>query len=198
MDETPVTYSVLGDFHHCLHHGAELGEVVACAQYIQSEGRYQTVTIFNEATGESTDLDPRGGDADRQVVIERLSPPRPGPGRPKLGVISREISLLPRHWDWLNLQPGGASAAIRRLVDQARKEHPHEGEDRKAKDIACRFMGMVAGDLPGYEAANRALYAGRLAEVRTLTVAWPGGIGEMLGRLIDRAERLQELVRNPA
>ncbi|MFY0534142.1 DUF2239 family protein [Nannocystis pusilla] len=45
-------------------------------------------------------------------------PARTGPGRPKLGVVSREVSLLPRHWEWLERQPSGSR---RRCADSSRR-----------------------------------------------------------------------------
>jgi hypothetical protein len=105
---------------------------------------------------------------------------RSGPGRPKLGVVSREISLLPRHWDWLEEQPNGASAALRRLVDQARKREPGEQRARLAREAAGRFMSAMAGNFPGYEEASRALYAGNRSRFEELTLNWPRDIREYI------------------
>ena len=96
-----------------------------------------------------------------------------GPGRPRLGVVAREVTLLPRHWDWLNDQPGGASAALRRLVDQARKANAGRDRIRRAQEATYRFMSAMAGDEPGFEEATRALFAGRPAVFDALTDAWP-------------------------
>jgi len=93
-----------------------------------------------------------------------------GPGRPKLGVVPREVTLLPRHWDWLSAQSGGASVALRKLVDAARKD-PRE-RARAARDSAYRFMTTLAGDAPGFEDAVRALYAGDRQGFETHTRAW--------------------------
>jgi hypothetical protein len=111
-------------------------------------------------------------------VLARALPARPrsGPGRPKLGVVSREVSLLPRHWDWLEQQPNGASAALRRLVDQARKQNPDKQRARLAMDAAMRFMTSMAGDLPGYQEASRALYASNCEQFETLMRDWPNDI----------------------
>lgn len=107
--------------------------------------------------------------------------PMPGPGRPKLGVVSREISLLPRHWEWLETQPNGASAAIRRLVDQARAM-PGEKE-RRGREAAGRFLTAMAGNLPGYEEVTRALYGGDGERFVTLMAEWPADIREYAARL---------------
>ena len=121
----------------------------------------------------------------RQVDFNWREPEKPqaGPGRPKLGVVSREISLLPRHWEWLEAQPNGASAAIRRLVDQARAM-PGETE-RRRREAAGRFLTAMAGNLPGYEEATRALYAGDLEKLVSLMAGWPADIGEYAARLAE-------------
>ncbi len=105
-------------------------------------------------------------------------PSKPGPGRPKLGVVGREVTLLPRHWDWLSAQPGGASVTLRKLVEAARKQGQGEQKIRQTQDVAYRFMYAIAGDLPGFEEAARALYAwdlGRLEEIdRRMAPGYPG------------------------
>ena len=128
--------------------------------------------IFEDQTGRQVDFDLRGAVGE---VVARASPARSrsGPGRPKLGVVSREISLLPRHWDWLEQQPNGASAALRRLVDEARKREPGEQRARLAKEAAGRVMSAMAGNLPGYEEACRALYAGNRTVFEDLIRHWP-------------------------
>ncbi len=80
-------------------------------------------------------------------------------GRPKLGVKGREVTLLPRHWEWLDAQQGGASATIRRLVENAKKEAVEHEASRAAQDATYRFVSAIAGNLPGYEEAIRALFA---------------------------------------
>ena len=96
-----------------------------------------------------------------------------GRGRPKLGVVAREITLLPRHWDWLAAQPGGASATLRRLVENARRDGGADGRQRAAREAAYRFLSAVAGNLPGYEEALRALFAGDAARFETQMADWP-------------------------
>jgi len=96
-----------------------------------------------------------------------------GRGRPKLGVVAREITLLPRHWDWLAAQPGGASATLRRLVENARRDGGADGRQRAAREAAYRFLSAVAGNLPGYEEALRALFAGDAAHFETQMADWP-------------------------
>lgn len=121
------------------------------------------VLIFDDATGRVVDLDLR------QTPVE---PPARRPGRPKLGVESREVTLLPRHWEWLNGQPGGASAALRRLVEAARRETAGQDAARRAQEAAYRFMTALAGDAPGYEEAARALFARDEARFAEMTGAF--------------------------
>ncbi|MBS8225048.1 DUF2239 family protein [Vannielia litorea] len=109
--------------------------------------------IFSDLTGRETDLDLSGGPA---AVAARYAPAPRGRGRPKLGVVPREVTLLPRHWDWLASQRGGASATLRRLVEEAMKRP----DPAAARDAAYSFCTAIAGDLPGFEEAMRALYAG--------------------------------------
>ncbi|QLG09508.1 DUF2239 family protein [Deinococcus sp. D7000] len=133
------------------------------------------VFTFDDQTGRQIDFDLRGS---LQDVLERYAPApaKTGPGRPKLGVVAREVTLLPRHWEWLEGQRGGASAALRRLIDEARKADP-DGERRRAAMAATdRFLGVIAGDLPGYEEAGRALYAGNGEAFEAQLQGWPEDI----------------------
>ena len=142
--------------------------------------------IFEDRSGRQVDFDLRG--PLHEVVARALpAPPRLGPGRPKLGVVSREISLLPRHWEWLEQQPNGASAVLRRLVDEARKREPGEQRARLARQAADRFMSAMAGNLPGYEEASRALYAANRAQFEDLITHWPRDIRAYLKRRAEEA-----------
>lgn len=138
--------------------------------------------VFDDATGRQEDFDLRGTAA--QVLARALPEQRTGPGRPRLGVVSREISLLPRHWEWLEEQPSGASAAIRRLVDEARRREQGRNRVRLALDAAARFMSAMAGNLPGYEEATRALYAKDRAKLEGLICKWPHDVREHILKLI--------------
>lgn len=174
-----------------------LGEVALAVR--RSSGTTETILVFDNATGRIIDLDLRGSEAE---IPERLSEPpkthagrhrprsdtafgspepEPEPvpktrGRPKLGVVAREVTLLPRHWDWLADQPGGASATLRRLVDEARKAPSPRQQRRAAQDAAYHFMQAIAGDLPGYEEATRALFADDRASLENRITAWPDDI----------------------
>ncbi|WP_175728608.1 DUF2239 family protein [Burkholderia ambifaria] len=144
-----------------------------------------TILIFDDATGRAIDLDLRGT-ADEIRARYAAAPadasapagedePR-GRGRPKLGVVSREVTLLPRHWDWLAAQPGGASVALRKLVEDARRTHAAADRRRDAQARAYHFMSAIAGDLPGFEEAARALYANDLARLAELIAGWPDDV----------------------
>ncbi len=115
-----------------------------------------------------------------------IAAPR-GPGRPRLGVVAREVTLLPRHWEWLGGQPGGASVALRKLVEQARKANGGRDRQRRAQEAAYRFMSALAGDLAGFEEAIRALFAGDRARFDQLVAPWPVDVGEYARRLGARA-----------
>jgi len=127
--------------------------------------------------------------SDHTGAVQPLAPPRPSRaaparGRPRLGVAAREVTLLPRHWDWLSAQPGGASATLRRLVEAAaRAPESPEAARRRAADAACAVISALAGDAPGAEAAVRALYAGDRAAFHRETAAWPGDVRDYLARL---------------
>jgi hypothetical protein len=160
----------------------------AASQVAAAARSRQDVLIFADETGERVELDARTG----QLALrnaEPVSPPaRPGRGRPRLGVVAREVTLLPRHWNWLGAQPGGASAALRRLVEDARRSHAGADRARQAQQAVYAVMHALAGDLPGFEEATRALYAIDDARFDALVTHWPEAIGDYVRRL-STAER---------
>jgi hypothetical protein len=155
-----------------------------------------TVLIFDDHSSELIEVDFRGSADD---VARRLAgppgvsaaiasdyveaAPSRGPGRPKLGVVAREVTLLPRHWEWLNSQPGGASVALRKLVEEARRVHAGRDRVRQSQEAAYRFMSAMAGDLPGFEEAARALFASRRERFDELVDLWPIDIREHTRKL---------------
>ncbi|MBX3604725.1 MAG: DUF2239 family protein [Piscinibacter sp.] len=159
------------------------GTRVAVAQALaaaQREGRPGPLLVFDDRSGEQIDLDTRGSDRDIQARYGTADGPPPddasprrGRGRPRLGVVAREVTLLPRHWEWLAAQPGGASVALRRLVEAARKATPDRAEARRRHERAYRFMAAIAGDLAGFEEACRALFADDRPRFEAETGAWP-------------------------
>lgn len=155
---------------------------VAIAIKIATGAIADPIVIFDNATGKSLDIDLRG--SHREVVarlpqlsavephVEASTEPR-GRGRPKLGVVAREVTLLPRHWEWLSAQPGGASVALRKLVENARRASGDRDRQRAARDAAYHFMSTMAGDRPGFEEASRALFAGDQRRFTELIANWP-------------------------
>jgi hypothetical protein len=142
------------------------------------------VLIFDDRTSRVIEVDFRGTRddvlrraADRDLAEESAAGAPAAsarrPGRPRLGVVAREVTLLPRHWDWLNSQPGGASVTLRRLVEDAKRVSDGKDRTRQAQDAAYRFMSAMAGDMPGFEEAARALFAGDLARFQEETAPWP-------------------------
>lgn len=115
--------------------------------------------------------------------------PARGPGRPKLGVVAREVTLLPRHWEWLATQPGGASVALRKLVEVARRDSETRDRVRHASAVAYRFMSTIAGHEAGFEEASRALFAGDQAGFDVLIAGWPVDVQHHLKRLAADAFR---------
>jgi hypothetical protein len=128
------------------------------------------VLVFDDKTGAQIDLDLRG--KVRKAEHEEAAEPR-GRGRPRLGVIAKEVTLLPQHWDWLNLQPGGASVALRKLVDEARRTSGDRDRVRASQEAAYRFLSATAGNLPGFEEATRALFAYDRRKFSQLIADWP-------------------------
>lgn len=119
-------------------------------------------------------------DTGRQVDFDwsAPAPPKPGPGRPKLGVVSTEVTLLPRHWEWLNAQPGRASATLRRLVEQAMRA---EATDPKARrDALGKILWALAGNLAGFEEACRCLYADDRPGLQGFADRWPGDLPDLV------------------
>ena len=177
-----------------------LDDVVRRSKDRLDRGEEKRIALFDDETGHPVDIDYSGSLAE---VVARLGAhpmaarpaavpgKRRGPGRPKLGVVSREISLLPRHWSWLAEQRGGASVTLRKLVDAARKGNPAQAQSRKAIDAAHRFMWDMAGDQPGFEEASRALFAHNFDTFAQLVSEWPAGIREQLERFTSRARSVE-------
>jgi uncharacterized protein len=152
--------------------GSHLDVALAVRAALQG-GTPQPVLIFEDQTGSQVDFDLRGTDEDIAARLEPSQESKRSSGRPKLGVIAREVTLLPRHWEWLGDQPGGASVTLRKLVDAARKVETEHGSVRRAQRAADRFMSAMVGNEPGYEEASRALYSGDRLRFFELTDKWP-------------------------
>ena len=162
-----------------------LAEVALAIKAATSRDPTASALVFDDVTGRAIDLDLRGTD---DAVVQRLDnhpgpgsgppqvPEKRGPGRPKLGVVAREVTLLPRHWDWLSTQPGGASVALRKLVDEARRANRDSDRARRAQEAAYRFMSAMAGNESGFEEATRALFAADRARYDAMIGSWPADV----------------------
>jgi uncharacterized protein len=172
----------------------DLTHVAQKTKKLIDRGERAPILILDSITSRPIEIDFRGTTAN---VLSRLTAPpksiEPSPtepkriGRPKLGVVPREVTLLPRHWEWLNCQPGGASVALRRLVEEARKVNAPQDKKREAQESAYRFMTALAGNLPGYEEALRAMYAGNRQAFNQSTRKWPKHIRDHTRTLARRA-----------
>lgn len=157
---------------------------------VLDRGEQAPVFIFDHETSRLVEVDFRGTPDE---VRSRLAPgpvpqaaPR-GPGRPKLGVVAREVTLLPRHWEWLNAQPGGASVALRKLVEDARRNNADKDRVRQAQDAAFRFLTAMAGNEPGFEESLRALFAGNRERFYECSDLWPSDVRDHARYLADPA-----------
>ena len=171
-----------GDEAYVVFHGQRrvaVGSRLDAALAAQRLAGEAGVLIFRP-DGRGVDFDLSGGP---EALAARLAPPSEAPrgrGRPKLGVTAREVTLLPRHWDWLASQPGGASVALRKLVEAARRESEGPDRIRAAREAAYRFASAIGGDLPGFEEAMRALFAGDGAGFEARIQAWPEDVAAQL------------------
>jgi len=157
------------------------GTPAEVALAIKHAGDLHTILAFDDATGRVIDFNVRGTDADISARYATPAAPAPdeaprGRGRPKLGVVAREVTLLPRHWEWLASQPGGASVVLRRLVEQERRTGGSKQQRRAAQEVAYKFMSAIAGDLPGFEEATRALFADNRTRFEEQIADWPDDI----------------------
>jgi hypothetical protein len=174
-----------------------LAEVAAATKAVLDAGTDAPILIFDD-TSRIVEVDFRGTLAD---VLARVPQPEAPPatepelteaprgrGRPKLGVVSREVTLLPRHWQWLATQPGGASVTLRKLVETAKRANLDKDRIRQCQEAACRFMTVMAGDRPGFEEATRALFKGDGQRFEDEIKAWPKDIAEQTRKLAALAQ----------
>ena len=177
-----------------------LAEVALAVLKASKSPATEPIVIFDDANGRPIDLDLRGTERD---IVARLPQPASNPetaaddlpeprgrGRPKLGVVAREVTLLPRHWEWLGAQSGGASVALRKLVEEARRASGDRDRSRAARDAAYHFMSVMAGNLAGFEEASRALFADDRRRFVELIAGWPGDVRDHIVKLAfsDRVE----------
>ena len=173
--QTPVFTVFLGSKR--LASGA-LSNVALAAKKAIDKGTQLPVLIYNDATGRAVDIDTRGNDGEILSRLARpIQEPQPrGRGRPKLGVVAREVTLLPRHWQWLGSQPGGASVAIRKLVEAARRTNQAADQRRERQEAAYHFILSIAGNSLNFEEACRALFADDALRFRELIASWPADV----------------------
>lgn len=161
-----------------------LADVAVAAAHAEQAGN-DNVLVFSDATGEQVDLDLRGTP---EAIARRYRPagvPARGRGRPKLGVIAREVTLLPEQWEWLASQPGGASVALRKLVQEARRTSTARDRMRRAQERSYKVMVALAGNLPAFEEAARALFGNDMAALRAKMKGWPRDVRNHVLRLAD-------------
>lgn len=187
----------------------ELRLVALKAWEVAHSDQSAALLIFDDSTSKLIEIDLRGTTealSGRLSAMEVAAAPatdlaisdeaRRGPGRPKLGVVAREVTLLPRHWDWLGIQPGGASVALRKLVEQARKSNQGADRLRHAQEAAYRFMSAMAGNEAGFEEAARALFAGNWELFSTHIDSWPIDVRNHAKKLAVRVFDEEELKRS--
>ena len=182
---TPTAIAFEGD--HRIAEGS-LADVAVAVRKRAGKGTHETIMVFDHASGRTLNLDLTGAEKDvraryaeavmaaAEAPADQLPATPRGPGRPRLGVVPREVTLLPRHWDWLNAQPGGASVALRKLVEEARKTRGQTDTLRARQEATYRFLSAIAGDWRNYEETTRALYADDADRFRALTEDWPGDV----------------------
>ena len=185
----------------CLVASGSINETVLRVKQLLDQEEFAEILIFEDQSGQQIDFDFRGTPDE---VLHRLTShphfasaaaapkPRTGPGRPKLGVVCREISLLPRHWEWLERQPSGISASLRRQTEEAMKRGAGKEHARLAREAAGKFMWTMAGNLPGFEEASRALYAADRPRLEGIVRTWPEDVRNHLVRLFDESVRLEK------
>jgi hypothetical protein len=174
----------------------DLHMVARAAKETLDRRRDTVVLVFDSSSG-PVEIDFRGSvddvlarlpNPERAVAAEDVAQPAPrGPGRPKLGVVAREVTLLPRHWEWLAQQSGGASVALRRLVDEARRANKDKDRVRQAREAAYRFIAAMGENKPHYEEVARALFAGDAERFQGWTAAWPADVRDHARRLAATA-----------
>ncbi|MBC8133273.1 MAG: DUF2239 family protein [Deltaproteobacteria bacterium] len=179
----------------------DIKDVILAIKAVLDAGETETVLVFDDQTGDQVDFDLRG--TPQEALVRLGAHPmfssvqtqfglRPGPGRPKLGVVCREVSLLPRHWDWLDQHSGGVSSTLRRLIDEAKKRGQGKELARAARNAAGKFMWAMAGNFPNFEEASRALFARDDKTLRKLIRAWPADIRKHVERSIGEAADLEK------
>lgn len=177
--------------HKRIASGEILDVVVKVKKFLKNDSKTQ-ILIFDDLTSNQVEVDLRGTTENVTRRLDALlantdGEKKSGPGRPRLGVTPKEVTLLPEHWEWLARQPGGASVTLRKLVEEAKKKNHARDLIRHAQEVAYKFMTVMAGDLPLYEEALRALYAGESKKFEKMIADWPRDIQEYVRNLANPA-----------
>src|SRR5580700_10604600 len=186
MSQHPNIVAFAGE--HCIAAG-DLARVARAARKFAAAGSHKPILAFDAMTGEQIDLDLCGTDEHQppkrssSAASGRAQEEPRGPGRPKLGVVAREVTLLPRHWEWLASQPGGASVALRKLVEHGMKANRSKDQLRRAQEAAYRFLSAMAGNEPWFEEAIRALFGGQQKRFLATIEPWPADIRDHAKKL---------------
>lgn len=172
--KSEFSYTAFGNGKLIVHGG--LDEVVLKIKRWNDKNSTGSLLVFNDFTGKTMEFDLRGSEKDVLQRIEMFLPQETavavGPGRPKLGVVTREVSLLPQHWEWLASQPEGASGALRKLVEGAKKNSSTKETVKQVQERTYKIMSILAGDFPQYEEALRALYRKNEEGFKQHIAAW--------------------------
>lgn len=182
--------------NRCIASGIPENVATQVKRFIDSHP-VEPVLVFDAKTSAVVDMDCRGSLSDvlarlpidnvqkTETALKEEAPVKTGAGRPKLGVVPREVTLLPRHWEWLATQPGGASVTLRKLVEHASRAARETDRMRQVQEATYKFMSAMAGDLSGFEEASRALFAGNIKQFRQYIENWPGDIRDHLFSLVS-------------
>ncbi|MEL6545168.1 MAG: DUF2239 family protein [Myxococcota bacterium] len=170
--------------------------VAIAMQNAEASSGTKRMALYRESTGQALDLDLSGTEQELEQRLARFypedtavaDPGKRGKGRPKLGVVSREVSLLPRHWEWLSQQNRSASATLRRLVENARQADSGAAKSKQVAEVVHRFIWDLVGDQPGFEEASRALFALDLEGFRSRIADWPPDVVTQIERYLEALE----------
>ena len=189
MTPANSTHCTAFDGHRRIASGTPEKVALAVRDHL-AQHRTSAPLVLDDATGHALEFDLRGSAEDVRARLHAATEAAPaprGPGRPKLGVVPKEVTLLPRHWEWLARQPGGASVTLRRLVEEARRAGSAKEQARQAGEAVDRAMRTLAGDLPGYEEASRTFWRGEQPAFERLTKPWPADVRSYVRRLAKLA-----------
>ena len=186
--KSQFSYTAFGN-EKLIAHGS-LDEVVLKIKRWHDKNSTGSLLVFNDFTGKTMEFDLRGSEKEVLQKIEMFIPQDTaavsvGPGRPKLGVVTREVSLLPQHWEWLASQPEGASAALRKLVEGAKKNLVMKESVKQVQERVYKIMSILAGDLPQYEEALRSLYRRNAENFKQHTAIWSPDIKEYVMKIAE-------------